>query len=167
MRENHKNRWKVANARKREDYVGRALAKKGLVLLMLAGLFNVGMASYLCDGIEHPRTVDAGDVKVIRGDGKVTIILEGNYDVIMPSGSLHWQSRSMGWSMAPGYMYIVNYDEPELNDITAFSNGKFGVSHQLSNMNGTLETKSIFGTTEEGWTDENYLYKYAGALFIK
>ena len=167
MNENNKIRWKVAYARKREDYVGRAVAKKGMMLLFLASLINIGMATYLCDGIAHPRTVDAGDVKVIKGDGQVTIVLEGNYDVVMPSGSLHWQSRSMGWSMAPGYMYIVNYDDPELNDITAFTNGRFGVSHQLSGMNETYETKSIFGTTEEGWEDENYMYKYAGALFIK
>jgi len=143
------------------------IIKSGIAMAVLLCMTNIGFASYLCEGVEHPRTIDMDDVTVIKQDGKVMIVLEGNYDVIMPERSKHWETRSMGWSMAPGYMYIVNYDDPGMNDITAFSNGKFGVSHQVSEMNETITTKSIYGSTEEGWTEDDYLYKYVGAFFIK
>ncbi len=147
---------------------GLSMAKMVAKLAVLAALVSgVSCASYVCEEIEHPRSLDMDDITVIKGDGNVHIILEGNYDVLMPGSSKDWQSRSMGWSMAPGYMYIVNYDEPELNDITAFRNGSFGVSHQLAGVNGTATTKSIYGTSERGWTDEDYMYKYVGALFVK
>jgi len=164
----HKKRKEINESEKMKKLVLRwTIIKSGIAMAVLLSLSNIGFAAYLCEGVEHPRTIDMDDVTIIKQDGKVMIVLDGNYDVIMPESSKHWETRSMGWSMAPGYLYIVNYDDPELNDITAFSNGKFGVSHQLSNMSESLTTKSIYGTTEEGWTEDDYLYKYVGALFVK